>query len=79
VTDEQRARWEGMLENSGNVGPEDRVAYLVHERGLSVEHAKLTVELEGKGYTEAAAVSDAAIMLGLSQGDVIDVTKEEAS
>jgi hypothetical protein len=76
VTDEQRVRCEGMLEDSSNVSPEDRVAYLVHERGLSVEHAELTVELEGKGYTEAAAVSDAAIMLGLSKGDVINEDEE---
>ena len=31
MTDEQRARWERMLENSSHVSPEDRVAYLVHE------------------------------------------------
>jgi hypothetical protein len=76
VTDEQPERWERMLEKSSHVSPEDRVAYLVHERGLSVEHAQLAVELEGKGYTEAAAASDAAIMLGISQGDVINETEE---
>jgi hypothetical protein len=76
VTDGRRERWQRMLEKSSHVSPEDRVAYLVHERGLPVEHAKLTVELEGKGYTEWAAVSDAAIMLGLSTGDVVRETEE---
>jgi hypothetical protein len=76
VTDEQHERLEEMPVKSSHVSPEDRVAYLVHERGLSVEHAKLAVELKGKGYTEGAAVADAAIMLGISRGDVINETEE---